>query len=235
MNKKTLLLVAILTATIAKTFALDITDKKNLFGFNGGFGITTMGIEKENDDAKNRVKIGGTAGFSFEHRFPKVVAFEIGANYTNKGGQQKIENSGLNRSFYRLNFHSVEMPVIVKFYIGRKKIFNLNVGGYASYAFNVQSRLKVDYKDNSFFKDIDERKNNLLKNDNNPKDADGQRAFRPYDAGVNVGFEFVSRKGLGAGARIQQGLVDYTNPKFVLDDNKKVYHTSILFYALWKF
>jgi hypothetical protein len=55
----------------------------------------------------------------------------------------------LNRSFYRLNFHSVELPVIAKFYIGKKKVFNFNVGGFASYAFNVQSRLKVDFKNNT--------------------------------------------------------------------------------------
>jgi len=232
--KKKLLLLTFVTVSLANTFAKDITDKKNLFGINGGFGITTMGIEKENDDAKNRVKIGGMVGVNFEHRFKHVAALELGLNYTNKGAQQKIEGSNVKRGFYRLNFHSVEMPLIFKFYVGRKKIFNVNVGGYASYAFNVQSRLKIDLKDNSIFDDVNEKENNLLSDDKNPKDADGQRAFRPYDAGVNVGFEFVSKKGFGAGARVQQGLVDYTNPKFVLDDDRKVYHTSILFYALWK-
>jgi len=234
MNKKTLLSLVILTVSLTNTFAKDITDKKNLFGLNGGFGISTMGIEKENDDAKNRVKIGGMFGFAYEHRFEKVVAFELGVNYTNKGAQQKIENAGLNRSFYRLNFHSVEVPLIVKFYLGKKKIFNLNAGGFASYAFNVQSRTKIDYKDNSVFKDSDKRENNLLSNDKNPKDLDGQRAFRTYDAGVNIGFEFVSRKGFGAGTRIQQGLVDYTNTKFIFNDNKKIYHTNVLFYAIMR-
>ncbi|MBK6273774.1 MAG: hypothetical protein IPF58_03345 [Saprospirales bacterium] len=57
-----------------------------------------------------------------------------------------MEDANLNRSFYRLNFHSVELPVIAKFYIGKRKIFNFNVGGFASYAFNVQSRKKLILK-----------------------------------------------------------------------------------------
>lgn len=233
--KKTLLILTITTLSFATTFAKDISEKRNLFGLNGGFGITTLGLQKVDKDANKNIKFGGMAGFNFEHRFEKVAAIEIGINYTNKGTQQKITGTGLNKSYYRLNFHSIEMPLIFKFYIGKKKIFNLNVGGYASYAVNVQSKTKIDLKDNSVFPDKNEKVNNLLSNDNNPKDADGQRAFRPFDAGVNAGFEFVSKMGLGAGARVQQGLVDFTNPKFVYNDNKKVYHTSLLFYALWKF
>jgi len=232
MMKKQLLVITILTLSLANTFARDISEKKNLFGINGGFGITTMSIERYNDDARNRVKIGGMAGLNFEHRFRKVVAFELGANYTNKGAQQKIQGSNVKRGYYKLNFHSVEMPFIVKFYVGKKKIFNLNAGGYASYAFNVQSKEKIIFKDDT--ETYTNKENKLLSDDNNPKDADGQRALRPFDAGVNVGFEFVSRKGFGVGARVQQGLVDYTNPKYMFDDDRKVYHTSVLFYALIK-
>ena len=154
-------------------------------------------------------------------------------NYANRGTQQKLEDAALNRSFFRLNFHSVELPVIAKFYIGKKKVFNFNVGGFATYAFNVQSRLKVDFKDNTILDDQDERVNSVLK-DNNNKDVNGNRPFRPFDAGVNVGFEFVSKSGFGVGARVQQGLVDFTNSKFIIDDNKKVYHTNAIVYALFK-
>ena len=233
--KKTLLVITITIISLVSTFARDISEKKNLFGLNGGFGLTTMGIQKENNDAKKWVKIGGLVGVNFEHRFKHVAAFELAINYTNKGAQQKIEGSNIKRGFYRLNFHSVEVPIFFKFYVGKKKIFNLNVGGYASYAFNVQSRLKIDLKDNTVFKDTDDKDNNLLSNDKNPQDAEGERLFRPFDAGVNVGFEFISRKGFGVGSRVQQGLVDYTNPNFFLDDQKKVYHTSVLFYAIMKF
>lgn len=233
--KKTLVAFAVSALTLTSAFARDISEKKNLVGFTAGFSLNTMGLQKNStyDNSKNTVKPGGVFGINYEYRAPKVFGLEVGLNYANRGTQQTINDPALNRSFYRLNFHSIELPVIMKFYMGKKKIFNLNVGGYASYAFNVQSRLKVDFKDNTILKDKDERVNNLLK-DNNDKDANGNRPFRPYDAGVNVGFEFVSKSGFGAGARVQQGLVDFTNPKFILDDGKKVLHTNAILYVLFK-
>ena len=240
--KKTLMILTITTISLANTFARDISEKRNLVGFTAGFSMNTMGLQKDSrfENSKNSIKPGGVFGVNYEHRFKKVFALEIGANYINKGTQQKLEDANLNRSFYRLNFHSVELPVIAKFYIGKKKIFNFNVGGYASYAFNVQSRTKIDFKNNNaLFVDQDERENNLLKN-NNQKDANGNRPFRPFDAGVNVGFEFVSKSGFGVGARVQQGLIDFTSPKYnnpigglPLDD-KKVFHTNAMVYALFK-
>ena len=235
--KKTLFLLIIAMLSLAQSFARDISDKKNLVGFTAGITFNTMGLQKDATygDTKNTIKPGGVFGINFEHRFEKVFAIEIGVNYINKGTQQKIQNDILNkRSFYRLNFHSVELPVIAKFYIGKKKIFNLNVGGYASYAFNLQSRLKVDYKDNTVLVDKDERTNNLFK-DHNDKDANGNRPYRAYDAGVNVGFEFISKSGFGVGARVQQGFIDFTNSKYFAPlDDKKVFHTNILAYALFK-
>ncbi len=232
--KKTLLILTITSISLANTFARDISEKKNLVGFTAGFSLNTMGLQKNStyDNSKNTIKPGGVFGINYEYRAPKVFGFEIGVNYANRGTQQKLEDPNLNRSFFRLKFHSVEVPVIAKFYIGKKKIFNLNVGGFASYAFNVQSRLKVDFK-NSAITDQDERVNSVLK-DNNDKDINGNRPFRPFDAGVNVGFEFVSKSGFGAGARVQQGLVDFTNPKFIINDEKKVYHTNAIVYALFK-
>jgi hypothetical protein len=233
--KKTLLILTITTISLANTFARDISEKRNLVGFTAGFSLNTMGLQKNStyDNSKNTIKPGGVFGFNYEYRAPKVFGFEIGLNYANRGTQQKLEDAELNRSFFRLNFHSVELPVIAKFYIGKKKVFNFNVGGFASYAFNVQSRLKVDFKDNTILDDQDERVNSVLK-DNNNKDVNGNRPFRPFDAGVNVGFEFVSKSGFGVGARVQQGLVDFTNSKFIIDDNKKVYHTNAIVYALFK-
>ncbi len=237
--KKTLLILTITSISLANTFARDISEKKNLVGFTAGFSLNTMGLQKDSrfDNSKNTIKPGGVFGVNYEYRAPKVFGFEIGVNYANRGTQQKLEDPNLNRSFFRYNFHSVEVPVIAKFYIGKKKIFNFNVGGFASYAFNVQSRLKIDFKTNNvILVDQDERVNNVLK-DNNDKDANGNRPFRPYDAGVNVGFEFVSKSGFGAGARVQQGLVDFTNPKFDFGpfvENKKVYHTNAIVYALFK-
>lgn len=232
--KKTFLALTISALSLA-AFARDISEKKHLVGFTAGFSLNTMGLQKDSEfeDSKNTIKPGGVFGVNYEYRAPKVFGLEIGVNYANRGTQQKLVDPALNRSFFRLNFHSVELPVVAKFYIGKKKIFNFNVGGFASYAFNVQARKKIDLKDNTLFEDSDERENNLLKNNNN-KDVNGNRPFRPYDAGVNVGFEFVSKKGFGVGAKVQQGLIDFTNPKFIVDDGKKVFHTNAIIYALFK-
>lgn len=236
MNKKTLLIIAFILSSIANNFARDISQKKHLVGFLAGFSLNTMGLQKNSsyDGSKNTIKPGGNFGINYEYRTPKVFGFEVGVNYANRGTQQTIEASYLNRSFYRLNFHSIEFPVSAKFYIGKKKIFNFNVGGFASYAFNVQSRLKVDLKDNSVFKDKDERVNNLLK-DHNDADVNGNRPYIPYDAGITAGFEFVSKSGFGAGAKVQQGFIDFTNSKYIVPlDNKKVFHTNAIVYALFK-
>ncbi len=233
--KKTLLILTITTLSLATTFAGDISEKRNLVGFTGGFSLNTMGLQKNSTygDSKNTIKPGGVFGVNFEHRFKKVFALEIGFNYANRGTQQKLEGTNLNRSFYRWNFHSLELPVVAKFYIGKKKIFNVNVGGYASYAVNLQARTKIDFK-NNIPTDIDDRENNFLKN-HNDKDVNGNRPFRAYDAGVTAGFEFVSKSGFGVGAKVQQGFIDFTNSKFITPiDDKKVFHTNAIVYALFK-
>jgi hypothetical protein len=143
--KKTLMILTITTISLANTFARDISEKRNLVGFTAGFSMNTMGLQKDSDfdNSKNTIKPGGVFGFNYEYRAPKVFGFEIGLNYANRGTQQKFESDLLNkRSFFRLNFHSIELPVTAKFYIGKKKVFNFNVGGFASYALNVQSRTK---------------------------------------------------------------------------------------------
>lgn len=233
--KKTFVAFILSAITLSSALARDISEKKHLFGLEAGFSMNTMGLQKDSKfkDSKNTIKPGGVFGINYEFRAPKVFGLEIGAKYANRGTQQKISDPNLNRSFTRFNFHSLEFPVIMKFYMGKKKVFNLNVGGFASYAFNVQLRTKIDLKDNSIFKDSDERENNFLKN-HNGKDINGERPFRAYDAGVNVGFEFVSKSGFGVGARVQQGLIDFTNPKFIINDKKKVLHTNAIVYALFK-
>ena len=229
--KKTLLILTITTLSLANTFAVDITDKKNLFTVIGGVTINTMDY-KNNTDDKRGAKFGGMAGFGFEHRFKNVAAIELEALYVNKGAQSKT-NDAFFKTTNRLNMHSVELPLLVKFYLGKKKIFNLNVGGFASYAFFTQFRVKGTNKITD--SKVNEQSENLTKNDNNPKDVNGERPLRPFDAGVVGGFEFISKKGFGAGARLSQGFVDFTNPKFIVDDGKKIWHTGVQLYFAYKF
>lgn len=129
---------------LSKSFAGDISEKSNLFGLLGGFSVNTMNY-KENSDDKRGAKVGGLFGFAFEHRFKNVAAIEIQALYVNKGAQSKTDNAFFKKT-NRLNFHSVELPVLAKFYLGKKKIFNINVGGYASYSFVTQLRVKGENK-----------------------------------------------------------------------------------------
>ncbi|MFN8237928.1 MAG: outer membrane beta-barrel protein [Chitinophagales bacterium] len=217
--------------------ARDISQKRDLATIFGGVGFVTMNAYKDNAAARNGVKIGGMAGFGYEHRFKKVAAIEINLMYINKGVQQNWKDAA-TRGYIRSNFHSIEFPILVKFYIGKRKLFNIYAGGYGSYAVNVQIKTKVS---SSVTGDvlIDDVKNNALSNDKNPKDINDKRYFRAFDAGVCGGFEFVSKSGFGAGARLDKGLLDFTNPNFVssvpgIPDNKWITHTSVMFYALFK-
>ncbi len=216
---------------LSKSFAGDISEKSNLFGLLGGFSVNTMNY-KENSDDKRGAKVGGLFGFAFEHRFKNVAAIEIQALYVNKGAQSKTDNAFF-KTTNRLNFHSVELPVLAKFYLGKKKIFNINVGGYASYAFVTQLRVKGENKVTGA--NVDDKSENFSKSENNPKDVNGNRPFNVYDAGVIGGFEFISQKGVGAGARLSQGFIDFTNPKYIIDDDRKVWHTGVQFYMTYKF
>ncbi|MFN8282699.1 MAG: porin family protein [Chitinophagales bacterium] len=239
MNKKTIVAIMVLALSVSSALAKDISEKKNLFGFNVGFGVATVGIKNDSlNAAKNRAKAGAEIGFTFEHRFKKVVALQTGLSYTNKGARERYNKSALvNSGYTQYDFHNLEVPFLVKFYIGKKKIFNLYTGVYAAYAVNVQTRTKIDFVDP--FTDIDEKHNNVLNDDNiNLKDPDGDRLYLGYDAGVKAGFEFVSKRGFGVGADFSQGFVDFTNPKFNVGsftENKKAYHTAFNIYAIFKF
>lgn len=234
MNKKTILLMMLFALSANTIFARDLSERKNLGGVIAGFSANTATVENESSQkAKNRGKLGGVLGVTFEHKFGKVFALETGGLFSNKGASEKFETNALVKSgSYTVDFYSIDVPLIAKFYIGKKKIFNLNVGGFASYSFKIQTTTKIDFNNNPVFpNDINDKKDN-------PKDADGDLLYRPYDAGMNVGFEFISRKGFGAGARLNQGFIDATNPKFNIGsafDTKKTFHTGVQLYAIFKF
>lgn len=241
--KKNIITIGLSILSVAASYAGDISEKKNLFSILGGFSVNSLNYETKTD-ANKGAKVGGMAGFGFEHRFEHVAAIELDALYTNKGAQSKTDNA-LLKTTNRLNFHSVEVPILVKFYLGKKKIFNINVGGFASYSFYTQLTVKGTNKITDG--NVDEKTDNFTKKANNPQDINGKRYFRPYDAGVTGGFEFVSQKGFGAGTRVEQGFIDFTNPKFegpVIangsiipydDDGKTLWHTGVQFYFVYKF
>jgi hypothetical protein len=234
MNKRTILAIMMFALSANTIFARDLSERKNLGGVIAGFSVNSAAVENESaQKAKNRAKLGGVIGVTFEHKFGKVFALETGALFSNKGASEKFETNSLVKSgSYTVDFYSIDVPLIAKFYIGKKKIFNLNVGGFASYSFKVNTTTKIDFNNNALFP------NDINNKENNPKDADGDYFYRPYDAGMNVGFEFISRKGFGAGGRLNQGFIDATNPKYNIgsaSDTKKTFHTGVQLYAIFKF
>jgi hypothetical protein len=242
MNKKVLLIAILFAITSNVTFAKkkEITDKRNLFGFNIGLGVSTIGIKDSAASFKSNVKPAGEISFTFEHRFKKVVAIQTGIGYTNRGTKSVYKKDALiNSGSFQVDLHNLEIPFLVKFYIGKKKIFNINTGIYAAYTFNGQTHQKVDFAP-AFLTDVDKKENNVFNNDKiNLKDAEGDRLFVPFDAGMKLGFEFVSKRGFGVGANLSQGFIDFTNPKFNISpfpaDKKVALNTAATVYALFKF
>lgn len=219
----------------ANTFAKDeITDKKTLFGFNIGTSANTAKFEDENNNkAKNRTKVGGFAAFTFEGRLAKSFSLETGVSYVNKGSSQKLSDPAIiggngkvyvvNNGRNTLNLHSLEIPLIAKVYIGKKKIFNVNAGGFFSYAFKINMT--------STGKDIGTKKNVTVKNDK--LEILGEQIFNPIDAGINLGVEFISQKGFGAGFKVNQGFIDGISKEITHD--KKMLNTGAQLYFIAKF
>lgn len=216
-----------------QTFAGD--NERSGIGFKGGLVMSTVGNSEEDASTqKSRMKLGGFGGLCYERQFGNVVAFELEVMYANLGVNIKTDLP-LDYTFsQKRNFHAMQLPLNLKFYIGDN--FNLYVGGYGQYMFAV--------RDHNVTKDPDgdvtaeERSDNLLKSDVfNSEDADGDKRIMPWDAGVQGGVEFISNMGLGVGARFQKGLIDITNDKFdgILSDDKWVTNTSLQIYLVGHF
>jgi hypothetical protein len=233
MKKITLiLLIALSINTYAKK---DISEKDNRIGFNLGFSANSLKFEgATNQETKNLTKVGGFIGLAFEHKFGRTFALETGLNFVNKGGSLKIKEDLITKGgSIAFNFYSIDVPLIAKIYIGKKKIFNVNVGGYASYSYLTEMASKID---NKVLPDVNEK-------EKNPKDLEGDKAFNAFDAGINFGLEFVSRKGIGAGLKLNQGLIDATNNSYeesfgalrIPNDKKYALHTGAQLYMIFKF
>ena len=226
-------------ALFTHTIMASDSDSKNDggFGIKAGVGLTTFGFSTESAmDQKNRMKVGGFIAASYEKRFGKVFALDFELGYANKGAQQKgnyniLGNTGTLTVKY--NLHCIELPISGKFYIGDN--FNINIGPYVSYYF--LGHFKTIKRPTDGATDI-KTSENLYDNNNNPQDAEGDRMFRHFDAGANVGLEFVSNMGLGVGTRFQNGFVDFTNPKYggsgFGNDGKWVTNTGIQIYLLFR-
>lgn len=202
------------------------------FGIKGGIGLTTLGFEKASEQ-KNGMKLGGFGVVSYEKRFSDVFALDIEAGYANKGVQQKEKYNILGNkgtAILKFNLHAVEVALSPKFYIGDN--FNIFVGPYADYF--VAGKIVGINKPEDGDREKEEL-GKLFDKDNNPEDSEGDKLYNRFDIGAQAGFEFISDKGIGVGARFQKGFMDFTNKKFVLDDDKWVTNSGIQIYGIFRF
>lgn len=100
-------------------------DNPGSFGFKGGVGLTTISFETDNAEVqKNRFKIGGLIGVSYEIRMGKVFALNLEVDLVNKGSKFTANLLGGNEFILKNNIFSVDIPLNLKFYSGDN--FNIN-------------------------------------------------------------------------------------------------------------
>lgn len=207
------------------------------FGLKGGIGLSTLSIENQQaKDAKNNLKVGGMLGVTYEKRFGDgTFALDIEALLANKGSQQKatILNNDLT---FKSNIITIDVPVSFKIYLGDN--FNFYAGPYFSYLLGANLRTESKNGSNTSTNESDNWYDEKLKDDN------GNLPLNRFDAGVNVGLEFVTNKGFGLGARLNQGFVDITNDEFrgelldgrlILKSDENTFNTTLQIYGLIRF
>jgi hypothetical protein len=229
MNKSKLLAIAVLVLLVQNTFA----DEPGGFGVKGGIGFSTLSFDKDNaSDQKNRMKIGGMVGFSYEAFLGKKdkMALDIEALLANKGVQQKSSATILGKdvtTILKTNLYTVDIPVSFKYYPIEN--FNIYAGPYYSFLAAAQFRTITKIDDDKDKEDGD----NWFKEEN--KDINGEYFMNRHDVGINAGLEFVTDGGFGVGARFQKGFMDLTNDDYLLSDDKRVTNTGIQVYGVIRF
>ncbi len=229
MKKSKLFTMMAMVFLVQNTFA----DQPGGFGIKGGVGFSTLSLDKDKAiDQKNRMKIGGMVGFSYEAFLGKndKMALDIEALLANKGVQQKSTVSFLGQditSTIKTNLYTIDVPVSIKFY----PIENLNIyaGPYYSYLAAAQFRTITKTDDDKKKEDGE----NWFKDEN--KDVNGEYFMNRHDVGINAGLEFVTDGGFGVGARFQKGFMDLTNNDYIISDDKYVTNTGIQLYGVIRF
>lgn len=211
------------------------------FGLKGGIGLSTLSIENQQaKDAKNNLKLGGMLGVTYEKRFGEgTFALDVEALLTNKGSQQKDKGTILGQDYsltLKSNIITIDVPVSFKVYLGDN--FNFYAGPYFSYILG--ANLRSVYEQNG--KKTTDESDNWFGDDF--KDTEDDLPLNRFDAGINVGLEFVTNKGFGVGARLNQGFVDLTNDDYnkiiipgviELNSDKNTFNTTLQVYGLIRF
>lgn len=239
---KKMIVTALTIVTMLTTMTSKAQDNNSGFGIKGGIGLTSilMGDDNTYNDVRNKMKVGGFAALSYEKRFSDVFALDVEAGYANKG----VRTSGIvpltsEKLIFKVNTHQIEVPVSMKFYIGDN--FNINFGPYVSFIAAARAKL---IHENANGDVVDEIKGvNMMSKDY--EDANGNHLYNRFDLGANLGLEFISNKGIGVGARFNQGFMDlinndyagYVGPDAIIPkgDNKWSGNTGIQVYGIFRF
>lgn len=203
--------VLLIQAAKAQSNTTSYSDKSG-FRIQGGVGISTLYFKKDDanyQNLKSKIKVGGFAGIGYEKRFGKVFALQPELNYANKGAKRSYFIPTTNETAkVKMNMHTLELPVLFKFYLGDN--FNIYLGPYASFLLAASSKSK--FYNPSDAMTGEDKSVNIMKD--HYKDADGNSYFNRFDVGLNAGLEFVTNKGFFIGARINQGFLDLTNDNY---------------------
>ena len=200
------------------------------FGIKGGVGLTTISFPKDEfDDQKNRMKVGGLVGISYEHFFGDHFALDVEALAVNRGSKQTWDLPGGNTAVYKNNIIAIDVPVSAKWYI----IDNLNIYVGPYFSTTVAAFGKSYTKTEDGDKINEEDSENLFSEDF--EDLDGDRYLNRFDVVINAGLEFVTDGGFGVGARFNKGFLDFTNDDWFVGDGKNVTHTGIQIYGVVRF
>ncbi|MEZ5002924.1 MAG: porin family protein [Chitinophagales bacterium] len=204
------------------------TNSKGGFGMKGGLTFSTIGFDYEDASTqKNRFRIGGTAGFSYEMATPGFFAFEIGTLYDLRGTKEEINLVNGNEIVQKNYLHYITVPANFKFYIGDN--FNIHFGPYV--AGLAGGKTKFNLMNNNG--EVIETKSYSITGEQ-AEDLDGDDYLKRVDAGLQAGLEFVSDKGIGVGSRFSKGLVDITNDKHIYG-NGNATTTEVNVYMLFRF
>ncbi|MEZ5007071.1 MAG: outer membrane beta-barrel protein [Chitinophagales bacterium] len=221
--KKTIILLTITLLSLVG-FQKSYAGGLGGLGLKGGMNFSTIGLENENfQDARNRFRIGGTAGLSYEIATDGTFAFEIEALYSLRGQRQKFESLG-NEVTVKDYIHYAYFPASFKFYIG--DVFNVHFGGYAGVA--IAGKRKIE--GSGFF----DGEGNLFGDDIKNLDPQGDDYINRLDGGIHFGAEFISAKGIGVGSRGSIGLADITNDEHILG-NGTARTGEISIYMIFRF
>lgn len=204
------------------------TVEKGGFKVKGGITLSTIGFDNEDAETqKNRFRIGGMAGLSYEIAAEKVFGFELGLLYDLRGTKEEAKLIGGNELVQRNYLHYLSIPADFKFYIGDN--FNIHFGPYA--AVLLGGKTKYTLYNNSG--EILEEKDYKITGDD-AQDFEGDDYLKRIDAGLQFGVEFITDGGFGVGSNFSKGLVDITNDKHIFGKGNAT-TTEINIYMLFRF